>query len=320
MRKIKIENEKNNLNPDLEIDIKNFHRIGGWQYNVLPLSSFRYHHLIYGKHKESLQLFQDISKQLYTNAPTLGQLIINTSLHFNFEGWIYDKRYDFDTLTFPYHSGSILSDSVKDIVITFIIGLFGFWDEVYDTLAIVFKEREKSEFPSSLIELLRDLKQSLKKYPYSARKTTKECRKIGQGIKFLLLHPRLQKALLGSNNSNSTQWIEEWKNGDTLYIDLTNENKEMQSIIIAAMSNYICQMIPHSNAQIPSGIIILDEIPYFLRDSSEKYLFRFQLTEWFIKIVRDELRYRNIGILSNAVPSNTITQSMENACHRIVKY
>lgn len=102
---------------------------------------------------------------------------------------------------------------------------------MYSPLTIVLNEKENLESPSPLMQLMEDLKQYLKDHPYSEKKPKEQCRKIDQGIKFLLLHPRLQKALSGSNNSDSTQWIEEWKNGDTLYIDLTHANQECHQLL-----------------------------------------------------------------------------------------
>lgn len=223
-------------------------------------------------------------------------------------------------LSFPYHSGSILSGSVNDILIKFIIGLFGLWDEMYYPLAIILKEKERLGFPLSLIQLLKDLQQNLEDHPYSATKTAEECRKIEQGITYLHSHPRLQKALSEPPKSQSPRWMEEWKKGDTLYIDLTEEDKEMQTVIIAGILNYICQVIPSSNAQVPSGIIILDELPYVFNNNPEKYLSAFQLAEWLEKTVRDELRFRYISIISLTFSPNTISPSFERLFQKVVNY
>ena len=312
MKKITIENEKRSINPDLEIVIKNYYGIGEGQYNKIPLNAFRYHHLIYGGYKQPLSLLQDILKQFYTNVPTLGQLIIRTSHHSNMDVWTYDKRYDLGSLMFPYHSGYNLKGSTNETMLNFIIGLFGFWDEMIYPLTITLKEKEDLEFPPSHIELLNALKQNLKTYPYCTKRNMQECRKIDQGIAFLHSQPQLHQALSKPRKINSIRWIEEWKNGDTLYIDLTNENRQMQSIIITAMCNYMCQVVPHSNAQIPSGIIIFDEFPYYTLEG--------QLTKCFVKIVRDQLRFRYIGILSPALTPNVIILSFPSAFHEIVNY
>lgn len=320
MRKIAIENRKNSVNPNLKIFIKNFHNIGQKQYNVVPLSSFRWHKLICGTDKrEAHSLIQDISSQLYNKVSSLGQLIIQTSESFSDEEWIYDTCYDLNSLKIPYRSGGFFPQgSTKDVMIDFINAIFGLWYEIRFPLAIVLQKFNNPKDHHSLIDILLDLKHYLKDHPYTLKRTIADFKKIDKGIEFLKAHPRLREGL--SKQKNPPEWLEGWSRGKTISVDLRSERKKIQQIVIAAIFNCICQSVPTSIAQVPSGIIILDEYSQFFQYFLEKPYSNLQLIKWFEKVVRDELRYRYIGIITSNLNSKGFNSFIDNTFQKIIDY
>jgi hypothetical protein len=199
-------------------------------------------------------------------------------------------------------------------------------------IGCVIRSYRNGRFPSSIVDFLEDLKNYLIGHPYGKDFDKSNTKSIEKTISYLGEDPILERILWRA--LCEPEWLRLWGEGKVICIDLSLCSGYYQKILVALLFRAIQNYIPMNNSMNPIGIVALDSgdiifkrVPYkeyteaysknreyynqirgenyFLTKEQiedafgdKKYLLNTQLEKVYSNLIRDELRYRNISLIT----------------------
>ncbi len=321
----------------------------GLEIENIPLEYFKYNILIYGKDQtEKSALLSHISNQLYTRVPDVGVLLIKLSSHEDTHLYHLDRVYEYGNqdLEIPYFYGNALSEVNREHFERIINALFGFHFEVRIIIGIVLMHYKICRFPSSLVDLLTDVKEYLIKNPYDEEFNESNVKSIEKAIDFIQEDPILERTLW--MHLDTPRWLSLWSEGKKVCIDLSECDIRYQKVLVPLLLQAVKEHMPINNCNIPSGIVVLQDADdllnkppyedykrqysinrdyyqeceqesYFLtKEQLEKvygdksYLYNVQLEEVFSNLIFDKLNDREVSFITTRRDPSRIYDDFRN--------
>jgi len=170
-------------------------------------------------------LMGHICNQFYNNAPNIGILILNLVKGKQEGFYTTDKvlKYGSSDLRLNYfYEGEYLNKSLQETA-TYLAASLGLGSPCDKILYLVMKAFMdiNGSLPRSLKTLFNRLKKYFIERPYHKKYQTYILRALQNRIPTLLSDPILKKTLELSQNSNIPKWFNDWRNGKTIFIDLS---------------------------------------------------------------------------------------------------
>ncbi|MBA7672181.1 hypothetical protein ES703_80355 [subsurface metagenome] len=133
-----------------------------------------------------------------------------------------------------------------------------------------------SEFPSSIVDFLDDLRYYLIKHPYSGEFTESNARSIENLISFFQNDPILENTLWIS--LDLPEWLKQWEKGKRVCIDLSECELYHQKILVTLILQAVKNLTPVTNSDIPVGVVVLEDVDdVFEKVPHEAYIQRYSV-------------------------------------------
>lgn len=308
----------------------------------LPLRAFKYNLLISGRSQlKKADVLSHIINQFHIQAPDIGVLLVKLDSTEDLNVYQLDKVYEYGDpeLQIPYFWGDPLNEQHREKFENYLNSIFGFHYEMKAVIGCVIRSYKNGRFPSSVVDFLEDVKNYLAGHPYGKVFDKSNTKSIEKTISYLGEDPILERILWRA--LGEPEWLRLWGEGKVICIDLSLCSGYYQKILVALLFQAIQNYIPMNNSTNPIGIVALDpvdnifkkvpyeeytevysknreyydqirEVNYFLTKEQiedafgdKKYLLNTQLEKIFNDLVHDELRYRNISLITTChEPSN----------------
>ncbi len=307
----------------------------GGEISNIPLRYFMYNLLITGKNRaERNATLSYILNQLYVRLPDIGVLFIKLKSNEDLYLYHLDKVYKYgdSDLVIPYFIKEQFDARNREQFEEYINAIFGFHPEMTIVMGCLLHHYKTGEFPSSLVDLLEDLKTNLIEHPYSDNFTESNIRSIEKAIHLFENDPVLERTL--EILLEVPEWLKLWSEGKAICIDLSGCDLFYQKVLVTFLLQTIKNLIPIRNSDVFRGIIVLEDADkilkkpphedyrknfimnrdYFRRIEEEnyfltkeqlegvygdkEYLFNIQLERMFEDLICDEFRYRNISLIT----------------------
>ena len=307
----------------------------GGEISNIPLKYLMYNLLITGKNRtERSAALSYILNQLYGRLPNNGILFIKLKSNEDIYLYHLDKVYKYgdSDLIIPYFIEEQFNARNREQFEEYINAIFGFHPEMEIVMGCLLHHYKTGEFPSSLVDLLEDLKTNLIEHPYSDNFNKSNIRSIEKAIQLFDSDPILESTL--EIPLELPEWLKLWSEGKVLCIDLSGCDLFYQKILVTFLLQAIKNLVPERDSDIPRGIIVLEDADQILKKSPREYykenytmnrdyyrrieeknffltkeqleivfgdkdyLFNVQLERMFEDLISDEFRYRNLSFIT----------------------
>ncbi len=318
---------------NLGVDVNDFSR--NMRTENIPVEQFKYNLLIWGKDKsERIALLSHILNQFHTRVPKVGVLLIKLNSDNNSNLFYLDKIYEYgdSNLEIPYFLEKEQNERNREQFENFINAIFGFHFEMRVVIGCVLLSYKAGEFPSSLVDFLDDVKLYLINNPYSEDFTQSHIKSVENAIKLLREDTMLEQALWIP--LQLPEWLKLWNEGKTVCIDLSQCDLYYQRLLVAYILQAVKNYVPYNNSDLPVGVVAIEDVDeifqrppyeeyrayyglnreywdelaeqnYFLTKEEieeaygdKSYLSQVQYERIISRIILDEFRYRNIGLIN----------------------
>ena len=315
----------------------------------IPLRQFKYNLLITGNDvSERSKTLSHILNQIYTRVPDLGILLVKLNSDKDTSLYNIDKVYEYGDLDLeiPYFLEHSYNDVDREHLINCINAIFGFHFEMKWVMRNIVQHYKLGRFPSSLIDFLEDVKKYLVENPYDEEFTEINIKSIEKTMELVQEDSILERIIWIP--SNLPEWLQLWSEGKKVCIDLSSCELYYQKMLVMVLFQNLINFIPHSEADMPHGIIVLEDADeifeepphehyrdtynshweyynwqreknYFLtKEQIEEafgdlnYLFNIQFESIIRNIISDEFRYRNISLITNCEDINKNYKSVHS--------
>jgi len=302
----------------------------------LPLNNFKGNLLISGGGRnERTALLSHVLNQFYARVPDIGVLLIQLGL--NEDTYLYhlDKVFEYGDpeLNIPYYTGQRFTDLIRERFMNYFNAIFGFHYEMKWVIANLSLKYKSAGLPSSTVDFLEDLKNCLIKHPYDEEFTESNVKSFEKAIEIFQEDPVLESTL-SIPLMGIPEWLDLWRKGKKVCIDLTNCNIYQQKLLVTLITQAINNYIDQNNSDSPTGIVVIEdaddimekpphdeykknyesnreccwaikeEVYVLAKERMEEvygdcnYLMNVQLEEVFYGLIRREFRYRNISLIT----------------------
>ena len=271
---------------------------------TIPINHFAHSVIITGQTGTGkTHLLGHICKEFYIKSSDIGVLILNLGKGKQEGFYKADKiiKYPSPELRVSYfYKGDYLEKSLQETA-SYLIASLGLKNIVDKIMYLVMKSfiRVNGDLPSSLKDLFNGLKKWFKTYRYHKKFQTNILRAIQNRVLTLLSDPLLDKTLEYSPNSGIPQWFQGWRNGKTIYIDLSMCNIYVKRLLTSAIFQMIKTLTPDVEAGRLQNIIVIDEAhqitekPITSNPDNDDFISREQLEKIFTNLLRE---FRSKGL------------------------
>ena len=319
----------------------------GGTTEFLPLRSFKYNLLISGKNQlKRCEALSHIVNQFRLYTPAIGVLLIKLDSAEDLDMYQLDKVYEYGDpeLHIPYFWGDPLSGLHREKFENYINAIFGFHYEMRVVMGCVIRSYKNGKFPSSIVDFFEDVKAYLVDHPYGKEFDESNCNSIDKAINYLYEDPILERMLWIA--MQEPEWLRLWGEGQAVCIDLSLCSGYHQRIMVTLLFQALQNYIPMNNSTIPTGIVVLSSVDgvlkkiprekyeeayrrnreyysqirerhYFLTKEQieeafgdTQYLLNSQLERVYHELIQDDLRYRNISLITTCQDPSQVDQEL----------
>ncbi len=256
-------------------------------------------------------LLGHICNQFYNNAPDIGILILNLGKGKQEGFYTTDKilKYGSSDLHLSYfYEGEYLNKSLQETA-TYLASSLGLGSPSDKILYVVMKAfiKVNGSLPRSLKTLFNGLKKYFIEHPYHKKYQTYILRALQNRIPSLLSDPILKKTLELLQINNIPKWFNDWRNGKTIFIDLSMCDIYVKRLLSNAIFQMVKTLIPDVEAGKLQNIIVIEEayqileLPITTNPNADDFISREQLELIFNNLIRE---FRSKG-LSFFISDNT---------------
>lgn len=238
----------------------------------VPLKQFKYNMLISGRDScDRSAVLSHILNQIYVKAPHIGVLLVKLSSNKGACSYNLDKVYEYGDLELeiPYFLEHRFNDVDREHLINCINAVFGFHFEVKWVMRNVVHHYKLGRFPSSLIDFLEDVKNYLIEHPYDKEFNDSNIGSIEKAIELVQEDSILERTIWIP--SNLPEWLELWCEGKKVCIDLSSCDPHYKKILVAFLFQNLINFLPHGEADIPSGIVVLEDADHVFKEPPHEY-------------------------------------------------
>ncbi|MFX1525290.1 MAG: hypothetical protein ACFFCC_17415 [Promethearchaeota archaeon] len=257
-------------------------------------------------------LLGHICRQFYNQAPDIGILILNLGKGRQEGFYTTDKvlKYGSSELHLNYfHKGEHLYKSLQETA-TYLVASLGLRSPCDKILYNVMRSfiDVNGSLPRSLKTLFDGLKKYFLEHPYHNEYQTNILRALQNRIPTLLSDPILEKTLELSLNNQVPKWFQDWRNGKTIYLDLSMCDIYIKRLLSNAIFQMVKTLIPDVEAGKLQNIVVIEEAfnilekPITSNPDEDDYISREQLELIFNNLIR-EFRSKGLSFfISDNVP------------------
>ena len=283
----------------------------------LGLSDLVHHMMICGLSGVGKSRFLGhLNKQISIIAPRVGILVINLLKKdeedlFEFD---YYLKYGNDPFVTPYCFEEALKQEEErekffEILAQLLVSSVGLKNVVATNMenVLIAYYKKHNTLPRSLMELFTLLYKWFKDHPYHVKFQTNIMRAIRNRVVKLLSSPTLDKMTRLSHVI--PMWLEEWKNGKNVFIDLSNCKLSTKRLLVNLIFQMIRIYMPEVKGDNLKNVIIIDEVseilalPKTINADDDEYVTKFHLENVFCHFLT-AFRSRGVAlVLADQKPS-----------------
>ena len=270
----------------------------------LPIAHFAHSVFIAGQTGTGKTCFLGhICKEFYNKARHLGILILNLGKGKQ-EGFYKTDlvlKFGSPKLRIPYYFEGEHADKSLQETASYIIASLGLKNPCDKIMYLVMSSfiRVDGNVPKSLKTLFDGMRKWFKTYQYHKKFQTNILRAIQNRVLTLLSNPVLDRTLKLSSDTKIPNWFREWKDGKTIFIDLSMCNIHIKRLLTMAILQMVKTLTPDVEATNLQNIIAIDEAHQITEKSittnpdDDDFISREQLEKIFNTLLRE---YRSKGL------------------------
>ena len=270
----------------------------------IPINKLPQDLVIFGKSGSGKTYFlAGIIKELCKKAKNVGIIVLNVakeSQHIYYEDFKVIKYTD-DNFHIPYFiRGSYLEKSLQETAsyICASLGLKNVFEKIIYRCSFNYV-KNKEAMPKYIIELLEGVKQYIKNNPYGSEVQANLIQALNNRIN-IFKEKKTQDVL--KLTPELPQWINEWLNGEKIFLDLSMCNKYTKAIVVNALFQCVRMITKDIEAEELKHLIVIDEAhailekPITTNPDDTDFIMKEQMSKIFSELLK-EYRSRGVGFI-----------------------